>query len=139
MALSAFGEKTSPPSADDVRTVLGKSHKAWDRLIDEVSNRIAPISPVWGFTSAKSGWGLRLLRSGRVILYMTPCEGHFLVSFALGEKAVAAARDKGLAPFVLDAIDRAPRYAEGRGMRFEIRSVREIPPLVALAEIKNDH
>ena len=45
-----------------------------------------------GFTSANTGWGLRLKRNDRVILYMTPREDHFLVSFALGEKAVVATR-----------------------------------------------
>jgi hypothetical protein len=62
-----------------------------------------------------------------------------LVSFALGERAVTAARAKKLAAAVLDVIDASPRYAEGRGVRFEVKSVRQIPSLVVLTQIKNEH
>jgi hypothetical protein len=95
--------------------------------------------PVWGFTSEVTGWGLRLKRRGRVILYMTPRKGHFLVSFALGEKAVAAAHARKLPASLLNAIEAASRYAEGRGLRLEVRQIREVSALAILAEIKNDH
>jgi uncharacterized protein DUF3788 len=70
---------------------------------------------------------------------MTPRKGHFLVSFALGEKAVAAAHERKLPAAVVKAIDSSPRYAEGRGVRLEVRTIREVSALVTLAQIKNDH
>lgn len=139
MALSAFTDKGRPPTEDGLSAVLGKAHAPWLRLQQLVADRIGPVSPVWGFTSASTGWGLRLRRNERVIVYMTPGEGKFLVSFALGEKAVAAAHAKGLPAAVLAAIDAAPRYAEGRGVRFEVRHGRELGPLADLAQIKNAH
>lgn len=138
MALSAFN-KAHPPTDKDLRSVLGKAYTAWFRLIEIVSDRIAPISQVWGFSGASTGWGLRLKRSDRVILYMTPREDHFLVSFALGEKAVAATRAHKLPKTVLDAIESAPKYAEGRGVRLEVRQVRDVAALAALAAIKNEN
>jgi hypothetical protein len=137
--LSAFVDKAHQPTDRDLRSILGKAYTAWVRLIELVSDRIDPISQVWGFTSASTGWGLRLKRHDRVILYMTPREDHFLVSFALGEKAVAAARSQKLATAVLKAIESAPKYAEGRGVRLEVRQTREVPALATLAEIKNKH
>lgn len=139
MALSAFTEKSHRPTDEDLRSVLGKAHEAWARLIELVTARIDQILPVWGFTSEVTGWGLRLKRKGRVILYMTPRKDHFLVSFALGEKAVAAARARKLPASVLKAIDSSPRYAEGRGVRFEVRQTREVSALATLAKIKHDH
>ena len=139
MALSAFTDKAHQPTERDLRSVLGKAFPAWIQLIELVSDRIAPISQVWGFTSASTGWGLRLKRNDRVILYMTPRENQFLVSFALGEKAVAAARTGKVAAGLLKAIESAPKYAEGRGVRFEVREVREVTALATLAEIKNQH
>ena len=124
MALSAFADKTHQPTDKDLRSILGKAYTAWVRLIELVSDRIAPISQVWGFTSASTGWGLRLKRNDRVILYMTPRENHFLVSFALGEKAVVAARACKLPTGLLKAIELAPKYAEGRGVRLEVRQAR---------------
>lgn len=139
MALSAFSDKAHRPTDKDLRSVLGKAHPAWVRLIELVSDRIAPILPVWGFTSANFGWSIRLKRKDRVILYMTPREDHFLVSFALGEKAVVAAHAHKLPATVLKAIESAPKYAEGRGVRLEVRQAREVSALATLAEIKSKH
>jgi len=139
MALSAFADKAHQPTDKDLRSILGKAYTAWVRLIELVSDRIAPISQVWGFTSASTGWGLRLKRNDRVILYMTPRENHFLVSFALGEKAVVAARASKLPTGLLKTIELAPKYAEGRGVRLEVRQAREVAALATLAEIKNQH
>ena len=139
MALSAFADKVHQPTEKDLRSVLGKAYTAWVRLIKLVSERIAPISQFWGFAGASYGWSLRLKRNDRVILYMTPREDHFLVSFALGEKAVAAARAQKLPPAILKAIESAPKYAEGRGVRLEVRRSPEISALATLAEIKNEH
>jgi len=139
VALTAFGDKGKQPTGEDLRSVLGKSYTAWARLIKIVSDRIPPISQVWGFTSASTGWGLRLKCRERVILYMTPREGHFLVSFALGAGAVAEAHVRQLPPAVLEAIEAAPQYAEGRGVRFEVQHAREVAALATLAEIKKAH
>jgi hypothetical protein len=136
MSLSAFIEKTHPPSDDDLRAVLGKAYAPWRKLIALVSARIDPLTEVWGFTSASNGWGLRLRHKERVILYMAPQQGQFLVSLALGEKAVAAARDARLSATVLKAIEEAPRYAEGRGFRVAVTNGRQIAALASLAQIK---
>lgn len=90
----------------------------------------------WGFTSKSTGWGLRLKQGDRIIAYLTPRAGHFLASFVLGEKAVRAAHDGGLPAPVLALIDGSRRYAEGRGVRFEVRSDDDVRAAVDLAVIK---
>lgn len=139
MALSALTERSHEPTDEDLRNVLGKAYEVWIGLIDGVGERIGPISPTWGFTSKSTGWGLRLRQKDRIILYMTPQTGKFLVSFALGERAVAAAQLRGLSSTLLKAIDTAPRYAEGRGLRLEVSSKRQVRDLTALAEIKSEN
>lgn len=139
MALSAFGEKLHPPTDDDLRATLGKAYAPWERLIALVSERVPPITELWGFTSASTGWGLRLRHKDRVILYMTPQENQFLVSFVLGERAIAAAHEAQLSPTILKAISAAPRYAEGRGVRMTVKSSRQVPGLAALAQIKRQN
>ena len=136
MPLSALTDKSHEPTDPDVRKVLGKAYEVWSDLIDAVEERIGPVFRVWGYTSKTTGWGLRLKQKDRVILYMTPQTGKFLVSFALGEKAVAAAKSTRLSPTLVAAIDNAPRYAEGRGLRVEVSRKNQVPDLAALAEIK---
>lgn len=138
MAISAFDDKAAPPTRDDLRSTLGSAHAAWTRLPALIAERIGPVTEVWKFTSASTGWGMRLLHEGRVIVYMTPQRKQFLVSFALGEKAVVAARAAKLPASVLDVIDAAPRYAEGRGVRIPVRSSRQLASLARLAQIKRE-
>lgn len=139
MPLSALTNKTYEPTDDDVRTVLGKTYEVWTLLIDSVAEQIGPVSETWGFASKSTGWGLRLRQKDRVIVYMTPQNGKFLVSFALGEKAVAAAKLVSLPAKLLEAIDAAPRYAEGRGVRMEVSNKRQVAALATLAKIKSEN
>ena len=136
MSLSAFDDKTRPPTDDQLRSVLGKAYDPWVRLLALVAERIEPATEVWKFGT---GWSLRVLHKDRVILYMTPQPSQFLVSFALGEKAVAAARAARLSASVLKAIDDAPRYAEGRGVRIPVRGSSQLTTLARLAQIKHEN
>lgn len=139
MALSAFGEKSRAPSDDDLRAVLGRAYAPWRRLLALVAERVSPVTEVWAFTSASTGWGLRIRHEDRVILYMTPQQNQFLVSFVLGERAVAAAHAARLSATILEAVAAAPRYAEGRGVRITVTSGRQLSALATLAQIKRQN
>ena len=139
MALSAFTDKAHQPTSEDLRTTLGAAHEAWKAMIDAVTSNIPQLTQLWGFTSKSTGWGLRLRHKERVILYMTPSSGHFLVSFVLGEKAVKQAHAAKLTQPLLSAIEAAPRYAEGRGVRIEVKKRSQVPSLAALAVIKHQN
>lgn len=67
---------------------------------------------------------------------MTPCKGYFLASFALGEKAVKAAHESDLPASILQVIDSAKKYAEGRGVRIEVKNARDVRAVEKLAIIK---
>ena len=136
MALSAFDEKTRQPQDDDLRTTLGKAFALWNQLKALIASRFAPVSEEWGFASKSTGWGLRLKGEKRTILYMTPCNGYFLASFALGEKAVKAAHESDLPESTLTVIDSAKKYAEGRGVRLEVRTAKDVLDVEKLAIIK---
>ncbi len=136
MTLSVFSDKSKPPQDSDLAKELGTSHSAWKQLIQDLSMNYAPLTVEWGFSSPKTGWGLRLKQEKRAIIYMVPCSGFFLASFALGEKAVKTAHEANLPTSVLQVIDDAPRYAEGRGVRIKVSSTQEVATIERLAEIK---
>jgi hypothetical protein len=136
MTLSAFSDKSKMPSDDDLESTLGKTYVFWNELKRILASKFAPLSTEWGFSSNKTGWGLRLRQEERTVLYMTPCKGYFLASFALGEKAVKAARESDLPLSVLETIDSARKYAEGRGVRLEVRSAQDVHNVQKLAIIK---
>jgi hypothetical protein len=136
MALSAFDDKSRPPREAELAATLGKVHAHWNELRRLIAVRFAPLTEDWGFSSASTGWGLRLKQEKRTVLYMTPCAGHFLASFALGEKAVKAAHEGSLPASVLEVIDSARKYAEGRGVRLVVKSARDVRNVEKLAAIK---
>jgi hypothetical protein len=136
MALSAFDDQTRCPEPSDLRRVLGGAAALWRQLIAHMTRTYAPITEQWHFSGAKYGWSLRLTCKDRVILYLTPQAGSFRVGLALGEKAAAAARDRGRPASVLEIIDRAPRYAEGRGIRLTIAAGDDLSVLRELAALK---
>jgi hypothetical protein len=67
---------------------------------------------------------------------MTPCKGHFLVGFVLGDKAVQAAYDSNLPDSVLAIIREARKYAEGKAIRIEIRNKKDLAMAKKLTAIK---
>jgi hypothetical protein len=136
MALSAFDDKSSKPKGAELASVLGRASALWEGLIAHLAAEYQPFVKEWKFSGAKWGWSLRLKHKKRTILYMTPCKRHFLVGFALGEKAVKAAHQSDLSDSVLTIIDEAKKYAEGRAVRIEVRTKRDLSNVEKLAAIK---
>jgi hypothetical protein len=136
MVLSAFDDERNEPQDEALRATLGRSYSLWLELQERMQARFGPLAIAWGFASRSTGWGLRLRQRKRTVLYMTPRTRHFLASFALGEKAVAAAQTAGLSAALLAAIDAAPRYAEGRGLRIEVRKRADVEDVERIAVVK---
>ena len=59
-----------------------------------------------------------------------------MVAFVLGERAVDAAHRSSLSSAILDSIDAARPYAEGRGVRVEVRTRKDLADITTLAAVK---
>jgi hypothetical protein len=139
MLPNAFIDKPKKPTAAELTTALGPSKALWDQLLAGLADELNLTVQEWNSYSRKAGWSLRLKLKDRNILYLTPCRGSFSVSFALGDKAVAAARQSGLPQSVIKIINEARRYAEGTGIRIEMKKPRDIKIAKQLAAIKLAH
>jgi hypothetical protein len=136
MALSAFDDKAKKPNKRNLTTALGRTSIHWDSLIVHIASEYAPLDKTWNHAGAAWGWSLRLKQKKRTVLYMTPCRGHFLVGFVLGEKAVKLAQDSKLPDAVLSVINSAKKYAEGRAVRLEVRNKKDLESVKKIAAIK---
>ena len=136
MALSAFGDKSCEPQSAELKAVLGRSAARWDELVSHLEAEFAPLALDWNFGGEKWGWVLRLKQEKRTVLYLTPCNRHFIAGFVLGQKAVDAAQAIPLDTSVLAVIDAAPKYPEGRGVRIEVRTKRDADNVKQLADVK---
>ena len=77
---------------------------------------------------------LRLKHKDRNILYLSPSQGCFMASFALGDKAVKAARQSALPERVIKTIDEA--NAEGTPVRLDVKGSKDITIVRKHAAIK---
>jgi len=72
----------------------------------------------------------------RNIVYLSPRQGCFLASFALGDKAMQAAQQCKFPSPVIKIINEAKKYAEGTGIRLEVKAPKDIESVKKLAAIK---
>jgi hypothetical protein len=127
--------KAAQPTETEVAAALGSTAELWNQLLDWLAEQ-GIVEQEWSSYSQKAGWSLRLKLKKRTIVYLSPCDGCFRVSFALGDRAVAAARQGGLSKSVLQLLDDAPRYAEGTGVRLMVKAPRDMAAIRKLALIK---
>lgn len=136
MALSVFEDPAQPPSPDALRHALGPSADLWSALLRQVRSDCPTLSELWHHSGARFGWSLRLKHRERVILYVTPQRGGFLVGLVLGERAARIAEAGSLPPLALAALAAAPRYVEGRGIRLSVSSHEGLEAVRALIPFK---
>jgi hypothetical protein len=139
MALSAFADKSVKPGEEDLKRVMGRIFKHWTAVIEKAEADYPPLGQSWGFAGTAWGWSLRLRQKKRTIMYLTPCKGYFIAGFALGEKAVRAAKEAGFDESTLSLIDSARKYAEGRAVRIEVRRKRDRDQVIKIAAIKMEN
>jgi hypothetical protein len=133
---NAFIGKTAQPTSEELTAALGSSAAIWKELLDWLAKEKGITDQEWNSTSPKYGWALRMKLKKRNIVYLAPCAGCFRVAFVLGDKAMAAARQSRLSRSVLKALDEAPHYAEGTGIRLMVHESKDLDPLRILAAVK---
>jgi hypothetical protein len=136
MVANAFIGKSETPTDDDLAGALGPAKVVWDRLLAELADECDLVAREWNSYSRKAGWSLRLKRGERNIIYLSPGRDCFAASFALGDKAIRAAREARLSKPVLHIIAQAKRYAEGTAVRLEAKSLKDLPSIKKLVALK---
>ena len=139
MALSAFVDKTRKPDDKAVADMLGPAGSLWADLRQAVQVAHGPLAEEWNYSGKAYGWSLQLKHKKRALVYLTPCHSYFLGSLALGEKACRAAHESAVAPALLAIIDAAPKYPEGRGLRIEVKRIRDVRQVLQLVALKAAH
>lgn len=136
MVANAFVGAMKAPHEKEVAAILGPGKELWDDLLQRLRGDCRTDAEEWGSSSKKLGWSLRVKRKERIVVYLAPQVGYFIASFALGEKAVEVARASRLPPKVMNVIEEAKRYAEGRAVRLDVRSASDLEGVLRVAKVK---
>ena len=134
--VNAFIGKANEPTRTEVAEALGAKVKLWDELI-ELTKKEGVSEQEWkGVVVKKYGWSLRLKKKGRNIIYLSPGRDCFMASFVLNDAALGRAKETHLPKSVRDALESAPRYPEGNGLRLLVKRERDVSAIRKIAEIK---
>ena len=136
MEISAFTNKTEMPDIGSLKATLAETFDVWEEIRMYVLKQYPKAIEEWSFFSAKYGWGFRLKDPKRAIVYLGPRNQYFLVSFVYGNKATIAALASNISEGLKTIITESRVYAEGRGVRLEVRDSSLLADIKTLVDIK---
>ena len=136
MDASVFTDKEKKPGDGDLAAALGATFGLWLALRNSVLEKYPAALQEWHYPGQKFGWSFRMKDKKRAIIYFLPRDRFFKVAFVFGEKATAQVLASGIAPAIKSALEQAKAYAEGRGIRIDVRDGAGLTDIKKLIEIK---
>ncbi len=132
---SIFINKEEQPNETDLKRGIGNTFATWQAFANYTRSLYPKATEEWHFSGAKYGWSYRISDKKRVLLYLLPRDNYFKVAFVFGQKAVDVILKTEISENIKTEIRKAKVYAEGRGIRIDIRDtalVRDIEELIAI-------
>jgi hypothetical protein len=136
MSTSNFNDKQVVPDEAALAAEIGESKEYLDRICRFIEDETGHLTLEWKHYGQKSGWTLKLLSKKRNLLFVGPEDGSFIIAFVFGDRAVEAVLKSQLPETIKNELLNARKYAEGRGIRFEIRDESELESVIQLIRIK---
>jgi len=136
MTSSDFNNKLVMPDEASLAAEIGESKEVLDRICRFIIEETGQLTWEWKHYGQKSGWTLKLLSKKRNLLFVGPESGYFIIAFVFGDRAVEAVLKSKLPEAIKNELLTARKYAEGRGIRFEIKDDRDLDSVLQLIRIK---
>lgn len=136
MDTSIFMNKAEKPDKVKLQLGIDKNIELWVLLRDRVYEKYPAATEEWNFPGKKYGWSFRIKDKKRAIIYLLPREGYFKVAFVFGQKATDQIMDSDISQKIKEELQNAKKYAEGRGIRIDVRNNEIIPDIERLIDIK---
>lgn len=133
---SFFTQKAVKPTKEDLQKALGDTFELWTTLAEFTKNAYPDSFEEWKYSSEKYGWSFRISDKKRVLIYLLPRDNFFKVAFVFGQKATDEILDSNISESIVKEIKLAKVYAEGRGIRIEIKNKSIINDIKKLIKIK---
>ena len=128
-----FLDLTPEPTLALLKKGLGRRFSLWKEFSDHVPG---PTVVQWKYYGTKMGWTMKLLLKERNLCFISAYQGYFAVAFVFGAKAVTAVGQSTLPAELILELVQARKYAEGRGIRVEVKSREALEHAKILIDIK---
>jgi hypothetical protein len=136
MDISIFTEKTIQPDHNDLKKALGDHYRNWCTIRDYVLEQYPGGIEEWNFPGIKYGWSFRIKDKKRAIIYLLPRDGYFKAAFVFGAKAFEQVMQSSVSDDIKTELAAAKPYAEGRGIRIDLRDEEMVRDIKTLVQIK---
>jgi len=124
------------PDEKDLKIALGETYAFWKEIMDFVVLKYPKAAMEWSYPGSKYGWSFRLKDRKRVIIYLLPRERYFKAAFVFGQKAYELVLDSPISESIKTELAAARVYAEGRGIRIDVKDKNVIDDIKQLIEMK---
>jgi len=125
-----------PPNKAELQGTLGAALPVWTGILGLAEAAHAPLIKTWKASKSEFGLMCLLQHKKRTLLYLTPDKDLVWVAIILGERAFHLAMASSLPEDIKQSLREAKPYAEGRGIRFCVRSLEDLPTVATLLEAK---
>ncbi|MCE1164217.1 MAG: DUF3788 domain-containing protein [Bacteroidetes bacterium] len=136
MDISIFTDKKTKPDEASLKAALGRTFRLWVELENYVLSKYPAAVKEWNFPGEKYGWSYKLKDKKRTIVYLLPRGGFFKAAFVFGEKAFVDIIESGIGRKIKEELKAACPYAEGRGIRIDIKNPADLKDTLKLVDIK---
>ena len=133
---SIFTDKGAVPVIQDLKHALGETFPMWERFEDYTKKNSPQATSEWNFSGEKYGWSYRIKDKKRVIIYLLPRDNFFKAAFVFGQKAVDQILESDIAESIKTELKQARPYAEGRGIRIDVKDQTPVEDILKLIKIK---
>jgi hypothetical protein len=136
MDTSIFMDKKRLPSPDDLAVALVDTFGIWKSIAEYVHLKYPGAMDEWNYSGEKFGWNFRIKDKKRAIVYLLPRDGYFKAAFVFGQKATDRIMTSPVSDAIKEELAAARVYAEGRGIRIDIRDEGLVNDIKELIDIK---
>jgi len=136
MSANVFIDKLAKPDDQALVRALGKTYPLWAEIEKHIATTLGKSVEEWKYYGLKSGWTMKTLYKKRNLFFFTACEGYFRIAFVFGDRAVAEILKSDLPKAVIEEITNAKKYAEGRGIRIDVKTRRDVESVKKLIAFK---
>ncbi len=136
MDTSIFINKSQKPSDIELKSALGKTYAIWHLILEYVNSKNSLYINEWNYPGVKYGWSFRIKDKKRAIIYLLPRKDYFKVAFVFGQKATEEIKNSNVSQEIKEELLKAKVYAEGRGIRIDVKGKEIVDDIKQLADIK---
>lgn len=133
---SVFVEKDKTPTELDLKLAIGETFVYWQQLAEFTKENYPGFKSEWKYSSSKFGWSYRIKDEKRVLIYLLPRDGFFKVAFVFGQRAIDSINESIIIDSIKTELNQAKSYAEGKGIRIEVKNKNLLTDLKKLILIK---